>query len=146
MKLCKNSLSITDRQGETSYPDIRELSRYLAIHKRSVSDRSPMPSEEEILQIAVILAGQRLPFIHILRKVVHSSEGIAFETNFAAPTESRTDKVIAAYKSIIHQAHHALKKIIDSDFEAAYLEMSNMSMQAKLKPESACGASGLRTA
>ena len=131
----QTSLSQAERKGEANYPNLQEVGRHLAIYKRSISDRSPMPSEDKILQIAMILAGQRLPFINILRKVVHNSKGIAFETNFVAPTESQTDKIIIAYKHIISQAHLVLKKIINSDFETAYLTMTNQSMQAKFKPE-----------
>ena len=120
----QNSLSRTDQQGEVSYPDLKELSRYLAIHKRSLSDRSPMPSEEEILQIAMVLAGQRTPFIHILRRIVQTSSGIDFQTSFVAPTESRPEMVVTAYKDIIHEAHSVIKRIINSDFESLYLEMS----------------------
>lgn len=135
----QNSLSRTERQSGAVYPNVKELNRYLSIHKRSISDRSPMLSEEESLLVAIILAGQRLPFIHILRKMLHSSAGIEFETNFAAPIEGQSQKVLLAYRSMVQQAHLTLKKFINSDYETVYLDMCNRSLRTHNNPEPRVG-------
>ena len=93
-----------------SLPSLKELSRYLLLYKRSVSDHTPIPTEKELLQQAIVLAGRDTPFLHILRKpTLKLNNEITFETTLIAPTESDSNKVIYAYKSLIQEAKNTLK-------------------------------------
>ena len=130
----QNSLSRLEDGGNTSYPSVQELSRYLAIYKRSIADRSSMLSETEFLRNALILAGQEPPFIHILRKAVSTEDGINFQARFAAPTKDNLDKVSKAYENTISECSSVLRQCSDKVFWTKLLHKLRHSLES-LQPE-----------
>ncbi len=130
----QNSLTGIGNKNTLHYPTIQELNRYLAIYKRSISDRSPMLTDTEILQNALILCAQRNPFMHILRRGKSTKNGLVFETSLVAPTEKNLNKVSNAYKTIVEECGSALRKINEKDFENTILRELQNSLESR-QPE-----------
>ena len=118
----QNCLAGVDERNDTAYPSVQELTRHIAIHKRSVSDRTPMYTESELLQYLTVLASQVCPFIHIVRKMERTKEGeLTFQTKFVAPTEDRKNRVLFAYSTILLNSGSILKNMMQKELEENYL-------------------------
>ena len=117
----QNSLNGIEHNQDKSLPTLERVGRYLSIYKRSIGDRSPMLSNDEMLECAFILAGQEIPFIHIVREL-HDTDGkFSFETTFVAPSEFRLDGVTYNYDIIVKQANIILYKIMNSSAPVTFL-------------------------
>ncbi len=118
----QNSLIGVDERNDATYPTLQEITRHIAIHKRSVSDRTPIYTEGELLQYLTVLASQKTPFLHILRKMERTKEGeLTFQTKFIAPTDDRKERVIIGYSMILNNANAILKNMMHKELEETYL-------------------------
>ncbi|MBR32836.1 MAG: hypothetical protein CMN77_16155 [Spirochaetaceae bacterium] len=82
------------------YPSLADIYGDLQMHKRAISDKSPMPSEAELLRTVCLMSVQSPPFLHILRELkTNATSPDQFITRLVAPTEKHPDKVAVAYRS-----------------------------------------------
>lgn len=85
---------------ETYYPSVEDIFADLQMHKRAISDKSPMPSESELLRTVCLMSVQSPPFLHIIRELKpNATAPDQFITRLVAPTEKHADKVAVAYRS-----------------------------------------------
>ncbi|MBX7059526.1 MAG: hypothetical protein K1X75_15795 [Leptospirales bacterium] len=115
-------LSGAIRRENVYYPELQDVSRELAAYKRSVSDKIPMPTEEQLFKHCICLAAQDPPFIHILREPQLAGKmTIGFATRFVAPTPKHLDKVVVGYRSTITIGLNVLRSFVQSpDFGFDY--------------------------
>lgn len=101
------------RRENVYYPELEDISRELSAYKRSVSDKIPMPSDEQLLKYCLCLAGQEPAFIHVLREPqVTGKMAMQFLTRFVAPTAKHPDKVLVGYRSTLTIALNTLKSFL----------------------------------
>ncbi len=117
---------------------IDEVQRHLAIHKRSINDRTRTPAGGELLAQLLLLAGQPLAFICILRPLVLENKKISFRTYLMAPTDSQPDQVSASYARVIEKINSSLRSIKSNSFENSYIETLRSSLNSS-SPEPRIG-------
>jgi len=104
------------RRDDVFYPELTDLHKDLSIYKRSISDKLPMPSEEQLHKYCICLAAQNPPFLHILRELkVQDDARLGFITRYVAPTDKHTDKVIVGYRSTLQTSIQQLKAALIKD-------------------------------
>ena len=98
---------------DTYYPSLADIFGDLQMHKRAISDKSPMPSEAELLRTVCLMSVQSPPFIHILRELkANPTSPDQFITRLVAPTEKHPDKVAVAFRSTTRNNLVYLKSLI----------------------------------
>lgn len=107
------------RRDDIFFPEIQDVSKDLTIYKRSISDKIPMPTDEQLEKFCICMAAQSPPLIHILRELEPAPDapeksGIQFMNRFVAPTDKHEDKVLVGYKSTIQSSLRTLKAIIEN--------------------------------
>lgn len=114
------------RRENVFYPELEDVAKDLQIYKRSISDKMPMPTDEQLFRMCLSLAAQTPPFIHVLRDlVVVGKADLGFVTRFVAPTPKHLDKVIVGYRSTLQTSMGALRSAIarpefGADYAAAF--------------------------
>ncbi len=102
------------RRDDVFYPEIEDVAKDLVIYKRSISDKIPMPTDEQLRKYCICLAAQSPALIHVLREVVPDGKsGLQFISRYVAPTDKHEDKVLVGYKSTIQSSLRTLKGIIE---------------------------------
>ncbi|MCR9140674.1 MAG: hypothetical protein NXI24_00265 [bacterium] len=102
------------RRDDIFYPEIEDVAKDLVIYKRSISDKIPMPTDEQLRKYCICLAAQTPPLIHILREVAPDGKsGLQFVNRYVAPTDKHEDKVLVGYKSTIQSSLRTLKSVIE---------------------------------
>lgn len=103
------------RREDVFYPELQDVSKDLLIYKRSISDKIPMPNDEDLAKQCLCLAAQNPAFIHVVREVAPNAKaGISFVTRYVAPTDKHTDKVIVGYRSTIQTSLRVMKAVIET--------------------------------
>lgn len=110
------------RRDDIFFPEIQDVAKDLVIYKRSISDKVPMPTDEQLEKFCLCLAAQAPPIIHILRELIPDGKsGVQFVSRYVAPTDKHEDKVVVGYKSTIQSSLRTLKGIIEKpDFGHDY--------------------------
>ena len=104
------------RREDIFYPELQDVAKDLVMYKRSISDKIPMPTDEQLQKYCICLAAQVPPLIHILREVMPDGKsGIGFVNRYVAPTDKHEDKVLVGYKSTIQSSLRTLKSIIEKN-------------------------------
>ena len=131
----QSSLANLNQNNQYDLPSIEEIIRHMAIYKRSIGDRGPLPAKEELIQLASILASQKNPFIHILRKPFFTNKEIQFQTSFVAPTEDKLERVRSAYKVLIDKNINMIEALSKGNYEIDKTQMlQNSLVQANPNP------------
>ncbi|MCB1139396.1 MAG: hypothetical protein KDK23_11600 [Leptospiraceae bacterium] len=86
---------------DTYYPSLTDIYSDLQMHKRAISDKTPMPDEAELLRTVCLMSVQSPPFLHILREIPNHAESPVFISRLVAPTEKHPDKVSVAYRATL---------------------------------------------
>ncbi|MCB1309587.1 MAG: hypothetical protein KDK30_15465, partial [Leptospiraceae bacterium] len=98
------------RRPDVFYPQLQDIFKDLQMHKRAISDKIPMPTEEQLQKQCINLAAQNPPFIHVLRELsVSGNNSFTFVSLYVAPTEKHDDKVIVGYRSTIENSMKVLR-------------------------------------
>ena len=109
----KAAQSRGDKEG---FIDEEEVMRHLAIHKRSINDRSRASSLDELIEQILVLAGQKLPLIYILRQIIPKGNTITFRSSLVAPSDKHPNKVLMACKRSVEQITSSLQNIRSEAF------------------------------
>lgn len=104
------------RKGDSFYPETDDLFRDLQLLKRSISDKTPMPSPEQFRHLLRLLATTEPPFIHFIRELSPGAAGFVASTVFVAPTEKHPDKVQVAYQAALRNSSNAVKDLINKHY------------------------------
>ncbi|MBE7437422.1 MAG: hypothetical protein HS115_03115 [Spirochaetales bacterium] len=104
------------RKTDSFYPETDELYRDLQLLKRSISDKTPMPSPEQFRQLLRLLATTEPPFIHFVRELTFGGAGFVAATVYVAPTEKHPDKVQVAYQAALRNSANAVKDLINKHY------------------------------
>ena len=98
------------RRSEAYYPSGDDVFEDLQIHKRTISDRAPMPSRADLEKELLLLALQSPPFIHVLRELACDPSGrLQVITRYSAPTEKHPDKVQVSFQAVARASAEAFK-------------------------------------
>ena len=126
----QSSLMTQKSSSKFMYPTFQEVMKHLSIYKRSISDNVPVPTEEEMLNQVMILAGQKIPFIHVLRELVPDKGNFSFETTLVAPTIKHEDKVVVSYRAIVNAANNNIRSIMSKVLtQTEYINLLNKEIQ-----------------
>lgn len=101
-----------NRRGERYYPTTEDVLSDLQIHKRSINDKVPMPTEEEFGRYLRLLASSQPPFIHFLRELHMGPSRLEVQSMYTAPTDKHPDKVIVGYQAALRNSSNVLKDIL----------------------------------
>lgn len=121
------------RRDDVFYPELEDVAKDLMIFKRSVNDKIPMPSNEELTRLCLILAAQDPPFLHVLRDMRMSKNGqINFQTHYVAPTTKHEDKILVGYRSVLDTSLKELHSILGddkfgTDYSKAFARVNSLS-------------------
>ena len=99
---------------DTFYPSLQDIYGDLQMHKRAISDKTPMPTEEELVRTVCFMSVQTPPFLHILREIpTNATSPERFITRLVAPTEKHPDKVSVGYRATIRNNLVKLKSLMN---------------------------------
>lgn len=110
--LLQSFLTGTRVNKETYYPSLEDIHGDLQMHKRAISDKTPMPSRAELLRTICLMSVQAPPFLHILREIPQNAETPQFITRLVAPTEKHADKVSVGYRATLRNNLVNLKAML----------------------------------
>ena len=101
------------KKGDSFFPNSDDIYNDLQLFKRTISDKAPMPSKEELEYLTFILAGETIPFIHIYRELEMEPSGkLRGVTRYVAPTEKHPDKPAVSVQSFIRNSSLVMKEFI----------------------------------
>ena len=110
-----------NRRGERYYPTTEDVFGDLQVFKRSISDKVPMPSEEELRAQLRLLAATEPPFVHFLRELTITAQGVEVNTSYTAPTEKHPDKVMVGYQATLRNSSNVLKDLLYGTGSTLYI-------------------------